>query len=79
MGPPSIDISHCRANFLGYAPKLATEFTTLAETALGRSFHPWADIASLIGTLDGLRRTPPRPAGRAAIEGAITSAVAALG
>lgn len=78
IGPPSIDISHCRANLLGYAPDLATEFTTVAETALHREFHPWADIASLIGTLDGLRRTPPRLAGRVAIEGAIATAVADL-
>jgi len=78
VGPPSIDISHCRANFLGYAPELAAEFTALAETALDREFHPWADIASLIGTLDGLRRNPPRDAGRIAIENAIATAVAEL-
>lgn len=79
IGPPSIDISHCRANFLGYAPELAAEFTDLAETALNREFHPWADIASLIGFLDGLRRNPPREVGRVAIENAIAAAVADLG
>jgi aminoglycoside phosphotransferase (APT) family kinase protein len=79
IGPPSVDISHCRSNLLGYAPDLAAEFTRLAETCLGRDFHPWADIASLIGTLDGLRRTPPSPAGRIAVERAIATAVSELG
>lgn len=79
IGPPSIDISHCRANLLGYAPELAAEFTAFAEAALDREFHPWADIASLIGTLDGLRRSPPREVGRIAIENAIVTAVAELG
>lgn len=77
-GPPSVDIGHCRANLLGYAPELADVFTRHAEEALGITFHPWADIAALIGMLDGLRRTPPRPSGRTAIEAAVAHAVAAL-
>lgn len=78
IGPPSVDIGHCRANFLGYAPELADRFTGFAEEALGTRFHPWADIAALIGMLDGLRRTPPCLAGREAIEAAVEHAVAAL-
>lgn len=68
LGPPSVDIGHCRANFLGYAPDLADLYTQRAEHATGRSFHRWADIAALIGMLDGLRSHPPRPAGQRAIE-----------
>jgi aminoglycoside phosphotransferase (APT) family kinase protein len=79
VGPPSADIGHCRANLLRYAPALADAFTKLAEQALCRTFHPWADIAALIGMLDGLRETPPRPVGRTAIEAALHHAVAALG
>lgn len=77
VGPPSIDIAHCRANLLGYAPDLADAYTKLAEQAMGRPFHRWADIATLIGMLDGLRAKPPRPAGRAAIEQALKKAIAA--
>jgi aminoglycoside phosphotransferase (APT) family kinase protein len=77
VGPPSIDIAHCRANLLGYAPELADAYTDMTEESTGRPFHPWADIASLIGMLDGLRATPPRPSGRQAIEAAITKAVSA--
>ncbi len=79
LGPPSVDIGHCRANFLGYAPDLADLYTERAERATGRPFHPWADIAALIGMLDGLRLHPPRPAGRRAIERAIERAVADCG
>ncbi len=76
VGPPSVDIGHCRANFLGYAPNFADLYTQFAEEATGRSFHRWADIAALIGMLDGLRSHPPPPAGRRAIELAIDRAVA---
>jgi hypothetical protein len=63
---------------VGYAPGFADQFTRYAEEELGAPFHPWADIAALIGMLDGLRRSPPRPAGREAIESAIENAVVAL-
>ena len=77
VGPPSIDIAHCRANLFLYAPNVADAYVELAEDATGRPFHRWADIAALIGMLDGLRAKPPRPAGRAAIERALETAVAA--
>lgn len=79
IGPPSIDVAHCRANLLRYAPDLADAYTELAEHAMGRPFHRWADIAALIGMLDELRATPPRPAGRAAIEHALRDAIATCG
>lgn len=74
VGPPSVDVRHCRANFLGYQPELAEIYTREAERATGRPFHPWADIAALIGLLDGLRRHPPTPASRRAIERALEQA-----
>lgn len=75
VGPPSVDIGHCRANFLGYAPDLADLYTQRAEQATGRTFHRWADIAALIGLLDGMRSHPPRAVGQRAIELAIEQAV----
>lgn len=79
LGPPSVDIGHCRANLLGFAPELVDPYTRQAERETGRPFHPWADIAELIGMLDGLRRHPPPPSGQQAIEGAIAQAVADCG
>ena len=76
-GPPSIDIAHCRANLLRYAPDLADVYTRFAEDTTGRPFQRWADIATLIGMLDGLRSTPPRQAGRMGIERALGTAIAA--
>ncbi len=78
VGPPSVDIGHCRANLLGYAPALADRFTRVAEGLSGRVFHPWADIAALIGMLDGLRERPPSAVGRRAIEAALWQAVSSL-
>ncbi len=78
VGPPSVDIAHCRANFLLYAPELADRCTVAAERALDRRFHPWADVAALIGMLDGLRRTPPRPPGRIAVENTLLRAISEL-
>lgn len=75
IGPPSIDTAHCRANLLRYAPDLADAFTRFVEDSTGRTFHPWADIATIIGMLDGLRGTPPRQRGRRAIEKALADAV----
>ena len=74
-GPPSIDISHCRANLLRHAPELADDYTRMAEAATGTAFHPWADIAALIGMLDGLRRLPPGIFGQQCIEVALARAV----
>ena len=77
IGPPSIDIGHCRANLLRHSPELADDFMRKAEAATGRTFHPWADIASLIGMLDSLRSLPPGPFGGHSIEFALARAVAA--
>jgi len=78
LGPSSVDVGHCRANFLGYAPDLADSFTHHVASVLGRPFHPWADVAALIGMLDGQRKAPPREVGRRAIEDALERAVVAL-
>lgn len=79
IGPPSVDVAHCRANLLRYAPDLADPFTRMAESATGVPFDPWADIAALVGMLDNLRSRPPGSAGRHAVERAIEEAVSACG
>ena len=58
-----------------YDAKLAEELRVTWERHSGRTFHPWADVMCIIGTLDSLRDHPPAPAARDAIEGAVARAV----
>jgi len=74
-GPASIDVGQCRMDMLLYDANLADELRTTWERYSGRTFHPWADVMSIIGTLDSLRRQPPGPAARAALETAVARAV----
>jgi aminoglycoside phosphotransferase (APT) family kinase protein len=58
-GPPSVDVGHCRFNLLTYGAEVADRFTHRWESVTGRSYHPWADVATIIGCLDDLRACPP--------------------
>jgi len=78
LGPPSIDIGHCRLNLLAYQPGWADALTAAWERRSGRRYHPWADVAAIIGLLGDLRDAPPPRGVRPTIEGALASAVAAL-
>jgi aminoglycoside phosphotransferase (APT) family kinase protein len=76
IGPPSVDVGHCRANLLSYGTEVANRFTRLWEQASGRHYDPWADVSTIIGMLDGLRDEPP--SGRIAVEETLARAVAEL-
>lgn len=56
IGPPSVDVAHCRGNLLGYGDEVVDRFTTIWEDMSGATFDPWADIVTHIGWLDGLCR-----------------------
>jgi hypothetical protein len=57
---------------------LADEVRTVWEQRSGLTFDPWADLASIIGTLDNLRRRRDPNAATWAIEKALKNAVHAL-
>jgi aminoglycoside phosphotransferase (APT) family kinase protein len=78
-GPPSADVGHCRANLFGYGLAAVARFTRAWENLAGASYHPWADVVTIIGLLDGLREEPPEPAERDVIETVLAQAVTALG
>jgi aminoglycoside phosphotransferase (APT) family kinase protein len=78
MGPRSIDPAHCRLNLFQYSPTMADEVRTVWEQRSGLTFDPWADLASIIGTLDDLRRRRDPNAATWAIETALKNAVHAL-
>jgi aminoglycoside phosphotransferase (APT) family kinase protein len=77
VGPASVDVGHCRANLLRYGLDVADRFTRLWEDVSGCAYHPWADIATIVGCLDDLRDPPP--ANRDSIEEVVSNAVAELG
>jgi aminoglycoside phosphotransferase (APT) family kinase protein len=77
--PASIDVSHCRLNFAYYDATLPEVLRVTWQTRSGRTFEPWADIASIIGALDGLRDTPPGAGARQTIDDMLTRAVAEHG
>jgi aminoglycoside phosphotransferase (APT) family kinase protein len=55
VGPAVVDVAHCRANLLGFDRAVADRFTALWEQEFGATFHPWADIVTIVGFLDDLR------------------------
>jgi aminoglycoside phosphotransferase (APT) family kinase protein len=59
VGPPSMDVAHCRINLLYQGLDTAEVFTREWEQHTGRTFNRWADIATIIGLLDSDRRNRP--------------------
>jgi hypothetical protein len=76
VGPPAVDVGHCRTNLFRFGSDVADRFRALWETVSGRSFDPWSEVVSIVGILDNLR-SDPRP-DRLAIEDALFQAVTEL-
>ncbi len=55
IGPAVADVAHCRVNLLTIGSDAAGRFTDSWERAAGASYHPWADVVTIIGFLDDLR------------------------
>jgi aminoglycoside phosphotransferase (APT) family kinase protein len=79
IGPPDIDIGHCRVNLLYETPDLAAHLADAWLDVTGNAYNPWADIATIIGLLDSLRASPPSPSARWNLESVLAAAVATLG
>jgi len=54
-GPAAADVAHCRINLLDFGTDAAQRFTSLWQRAAGATYHPWADVVTIIGFLDDLR------------------------
>jgi len=78
IGPPDVDIGHCRLNFLYETPDLAHFLADAWHQVTGTAYDPWADIAAIVGLLDALRRHPPGSAAKFSIEDTLSRAVAAI-
>jgi aminoglycoside phosphotransferase (APT) family kinase protein len=55
IGPAVADVGHCRANLLTFDRHIAERFTALWEQVSGMTYHPWADVVTIIDFLDDLR------------------------
>jgi aminoglycoside phosphotransferase (APT) family kinase protein len=77
VGPACVDVGHCRGNLFQYGLDVADRFTSVWERLAGVRYHPWADVVTIIGSLDGLRDDPGPD--RLLVEEALARAVAELG
>ncbi len=55
VGPPSIDVGHCRVNLFGYGLDVADQFKSTWERLSGITYDPWAEVVSIVGVLDVIR------------------------
>lgn len=80
IGPPSVDVSHCRGNLIGrFGLEVADRFTKVWQDVSGERYHPWAEAAMAVDAL-GWHGTSARPGReRDDIETSIARALAALG
>jgi len=76
-GPAVADVAHCRVNLLTIGTGAAERFTALWQHASGATYHPWADVVTIIGFLDALR--DDWGSERLLIEDMLARAVAELG
>lgn len=61
IGPPSVDVSHCRANLIGrFGLEVADRFTKIWQDVSGERYHPWAESAMAVDVL-GWHGTSTRP------------------
>jgi aminoglycoside phosphotransferase (APT) family kinase protein len=77
IGPACVDVGHCRGNLFQYGLEVADRFTAIWEGMTGVDYQPWADVVTIIGSLDGLRDDPGPD--RFLVEDALARAVALLG
>ena len=55
IGPAAVDVGHCRTNLLSFDRQVVDRFTRLWEQVSGTTYHPWADVVTVVGFLDDLR------------------------
>jgi len=76
-GPAIIDVAHCRVSLLTFGTEEAERFTALWQQAASVTYHPWADVITIIGFLDDLR--DDWGSERLLVEDMLACAVAELG
>ena len=80
IGPPSVDVSHCRGNLIGrFGLEVADRFTKVWQDVSGERYHPWAEAAMAVDAFawHGISARSRRE--REDIETSIARALADLG
>lgn len=79
IGPPSVDVSHCRGNLIGrFGLEVADRFTRIWHDVSCQRYHPWAEAAMAVDAL-GWHGNSARPRReREDIETSIARALAEL-
>jgi len=79
VGPPSVDVAHCRSNLIGrFGLEVADRFKEIWQEASGEQYHPWAEAVMAVDALGWAASARPRR-DREAIERSIARALADLG
>ncbi len=70
VGPPDVDVCHCRLNLaVLYSAELAERFRHAYESEAGRRVEPWWDVRQLLVYGDSWQRfIPQQVAGRAPVD-----------
>jgi aminoglycoside phosphotransferase (APT) family kinase protein len=77
IGPPSVDVGHCRANLYQYGLDVADRFMALWEQVSGRTYDPWVDVVSIIGVMEVFGSRPGKE--RIEMEKALARAISDRG
>jgi aminoglycoside phosphotransferase (APT) family kinase protein len=73
IGPPAVDVGHCRTNLFQYGLDVADRFSAIWERISGGLYDPWSEIVSILG-VSGVFAREPGPE-RSAMEVALSRAV----
>lgn len=80
IGPPSVDVSHCRANLIGrFGLEVADRFTRIWQDLSGEGYHPWAEAAMAVDALAWQGTSAARRREGDDIETSVARALADLG
>lgn len=80
IGPPSVDVSHCRGNLIRwFGLDIADRFTEIWQDVSGETYHPWAEAAMAVDALSWHGASAGRRREREDIETSIARALADLG
>jgi aminoglycoside phosphotransferase (APT) family kinase protein len=78
IGPRAADVAHCRRNLIShFNVDVADRFSRLWESISGETYHPWAEVVTLVDSMNWLDPPSVRECGE--LEALLARSLAALG